>query len=104
MLSKMSVLCDTFPRETKSNDYIPQRGKPTDQSLDTSKVQLGEPMIFIGFTFYWGRGYLYEQNDPKTSVSQMSTSPWITIMESWLLGTHCTAFIQVDRLEGVSFW
>ena len=55
-------------------------------------LQSGEPMILFGLlTGVWVRGDLHEQNDPKTYVTQMSTSSWVTVMESWLPRAHCTA-------------
>lgn len=40
----------TFPGEMQQTRLLaPDREPMTDQSLDTTKVQLGEPMSFIGF-------------------------------------------------------
>ena len=45
-------LCGTLPRETRTNIYLtPDRALMTDQSLYSTKVQLGEPMSFIRTTY-----------------------------------------------------
>lgn len=43
----------------------------TDQRMDTSEVQLGEQMSFIGVTYT-------NRNDSKTAVSPKSTPVWVT--------------------------
>jgi hypothetical protein len=46
------LLCAPFPRETRTNIYLtPDRALMTDQSLYSTKVQLGEPMSFIRTTY-----------------------------------------------------
>lgn len=47
-----SVVGQTFPRETLHTDLLPtDRETTTDQKIDTTKVQLGEPMGFIRITY-----------------------------------------------------
>jgi hypothetical protein len=41
-------LCDTIPGEMKTSICSPPNSEPmTDQSMDTTKIQLGRPMSFI---------------------------------------------------------
>lgn len=51
--SVKSLFCDkTFPGEDTTHISIhPYRECKTDQSMDTIKIQLGEPMDFIGVTY-----------------------------------------------------
>lgn len=52
----------------------------TDQSMDTTKVQLRETMSFMGVTYRNMRGLSYwSRNDSKTSASQRSISAWVTV-------------------------
>ena len=50
---------------------IPDRELTTDQSIDTTQVQLGEPMIFIGV--------FRSKNDPKAAASSKLTPAWVTL-------------------------
>lgn len=47
-----SVVGQTFPREMLHTDLLPpDKDTTTDQRIDTTKVQLGEPMGFIRVTY-----------------------------------------------------
>lgn len=46
-----SIVAQTFPRETLHTDlFRPGRETTTDQRIDTTEVQLGEPVGFIRVT------------------------------------------------------
>jgi hypothetical protein len=52
-----------------------------DQSPNTAKVQLGEPMDFIGVTSgIWG--YYENRNGSKTVASPRPTVAWVTAHKS----------------------
>jgi len=46
----------------------------TDQSLDTTKVQLGEPVSFIEVIYR-------SRNDSKTAASPKPTPVWVTVLK-----------------------
>lgn len=84
----------------------PQIGNSmTNQSKDTSKVQLGELIIFIGIKEIWVMGYLNKsRNDLKKCQThhQKSTPVWVAAHKSWNPRAYCMTGKQLDRLESVS--
>lgn len=66
------LLCDKpFLGEMQHTFLLTTNRKPTtDPSIDTIKVQLGEPMSFIGITHRgeWVRDHFKSRNDSKTAL------------------------------------
>ena len=74
----------------------PDRDLTRDQCTDTTKVQLGEPMSFIGVTYRSvGEGLLTEADDyiTKTHPSMGDSS------QNWDPGVHCTTCRQLNKLN-----
>ena len=69
--------------------------------MDTTKVQPGEPMSFIGVTYgNRVRGYLQEQKWLKGSSITKAHPGWVTAHKSWD-GAPCTTCNQLNRLDSV---
>lgn len=97
-LDATSLLYDkTFPGKTKHTGLlIPDRESMTDQSMDTSKVQVGKPVSFIGVAYrIVCQGYLPKQKCLKESC----ISKALTKLGTWSL-LHT---VQAPPQVGVSF-
>jgi hypothetical protein len=87
------MLCDkTFPGDMHTCLLNQDREPLRDQSTDATKVQLGEPVIFIGVT--------YRSRNGETAGSPQPTPAWVTAHKSWEPGAYCIA-CKLDRLESV---
>lgn len=63
----------------------PDRELTTDQTMGSSKVQLGEPVNCIGVTYR-------NRNDSETDPSPMATQAWETAHKNWKPGADCSSF------------
>ena len=99
-----------FPKEMQHTRQLTLEREPiTDQNMNTTKVQLGEPMSFTGVTYrkrreeaFPGAGItqqqLYHQSPPKHKDSSQNWETWSTlyILQAAQQGRECSS--QVSQL------
>lgn len=88
-----------FPGEIKNTHLLtPRRELKIDQSTDTTKAQLGEPMCFLGVTCRNMDGCLHEHECLKDSCITQARPSMGDGSLPWEPGADCTAYRQLHRL------
>lgn len=102
------VLCGkAFPGDPQHTCHThvcsPQTGLPQEtQVLDNTKLQLCEPMRFIGVTYRYMGEKLQEQKDSETAASPRLPQHGRLFRKAGKLGEPCTACRQLSRLESMA--
>lgn len=88
-------------RHLLTNDRDPM----ADQSADSTRLQLGEPLSFIWVTYRnIGERVTYSlEMIQKTAATPNSTLAWVRAHKNWKLESCYTAYRKLDRLDRVFF-